>query len=95
MTTEEAEKIFIHIMSLARRSLCNRVNPEELDRVEDGINKLRAVVFEQENIFNLRRDADMRAIKLWQEQTGEALIWPDHTDLCVWLLGRIDALERN
>ena len=46
---------------------------------------------------DLRWKADMRAIKRWQETTGRAGVWPDHADLCVWLLGQIkeavDALE--
>lgn len=43
--------------------------------------------------FNLRWDADRRAIKRWQAATGNLLVWPDHADLCVWLLKRLDALE--
>ncbi len=40
--------------------------------------------------FDLRWKADMRAIKRWQaEQPGRELTWPDHADLCVWLLERI------
>ncbi len=40
--------------------------------------------------FDLRWNADQRAIKLWQEATGRTLVWPDHADLCVWLLGELD-----
>lgn len=44
--------------------------------------------------FELRRKADMRAIKRWQEANpGNDLIWPDHADLCVWLMDRIAELE--
>lgn len=42
--------------------------------------------------FNLRWDADMRAIKRWQAATGRELVWPDHADLVVWLL---EQLEHN
>ena len=42
--------------------------------------------------FDLRWKADQRAIKRWQEATGKTRIWPDHADLCVWLL---EQLERN
>ncbi len=41
---------------------------------------------EYKQTFELRRQADMRAIKRWQEATGRVLVWPDHADLCVWLL---------
>ena len=42
--------------------------------------------------FELRWAADMRAIKEWQRVTGRELTWPDHADLCVWLLGEIQRL---
>jgi DNA-binding transcriptional regulator YdaS (Cro superfamily) len=44
--------------------------------------------------FDLRWKADMRAIKAWQEKTGEELVWPDHADLCVWLLAKLAAADR-
>ena len=43
--------------------------------------------------FDIRWKADMRAIKRWQEATGRTLVWPDHADLCVWLLEQIDKLQ--
>jgi hypothetical protein len=42
--------------------------------------------------FNLRWEADMRAIKRWQEATGRDQTWPDHADMVVWLLNERDAL---
>lgn len=50
---------------------------------------------EQEASFDLRWKADMRAIKRWQEKTGRTQVWPDHADLCVWLLERIKGLEAS
>jgi hypothetical protein len=44
--------------------------------------------------FDLRWEADMRAIKRWQESSGKVLVWPDHTDLCVWLLEENERLVR-
>ena len=35
----------------------------------------------------------MRAIKLWQDDTGETLTWPDHPDLCIWLLDEMKEIE--
>lgn len=47
---------------------------------------------ENETLFNLRWKADMRAIKRWQEaHPGKENIWPDHADLCVWLMEQLDA----
>jgi hypothetical protein len=39
--------------------------------------------------FDMRWKADMKAIKRWQEETGRDLVWPDHQDLCVWLLNKL------
>jgi len=48
---------------------------------------------ELEALFDLRYNADMRAIKRWQAATGRHLTWPDHADLVVWLLKQLDAAE--
>lgn len=49
---------------------------------------------EREQSFALRHDADMRAIKRWQEaHPGNDLVWPDHADMCMWLLGEIERLR--
>jgi hypothetical protein len=53
--------------------------------------KAEAACAELQSTFDLRWNADMRAIKRWQEATGETLVWPDHADLCVWLLSRMEA----
>ncbi len=45
---------------------------------------------ELEMMFDLRHNADMRAIKAWQKATGETLTMPDQADLCVWLMDQID-----
>jgi hypothetical protein len=42
---------------------------------------------ELESLFKLRYDADMRAIKMWQDaHPGREDTWPDHADLVVWLM---------
>lgn len=40
----------------------------------------------------LRQDADDRAIRLWQAQDPKdrEQWWPDHADLCVWLMGELN-----
>ena len=48
---------------------------------------------ELQAVFDLRWKADMRAIKKWQETTGRELTWPDHADLVVYLMGRLEAAE--
>jgi hypothetical protein len=68
------------------------------DRVlDEALTHLRAAVAEVEQLeasFRLRWKADMRAIKRWQEaHPGNKLTWPDHADLCVWLLEENDRLR--
>lgn len=52
-----------------------------------------------QSTFNVRWQADMRAIKRWQaESKGRDLKWPDHVDLVCWLAeqlatARADALR--
>lgn len=43
--------------------------------------------------FELRHRADMRAIARWQAATGRDMEWPDHSDLVVWLLERLEVAE--
>ncbi|MCK1670352.1 hypothetical protein [Bradyrhizobium sp. 150] len=48
-----------------------------------------------ERSFDLRWKADMRAIKRWQAATGRKLTWPDHADLCVWLLEELERVKNG
>lgn len=49
----------------------------------------------QDREFDLRWKADQRAIKRWQAAgPGRDLTWPDHADLVVWLLERLEAAEK-
>jgi hypothetical protein len=58
--------------------------------------QLEAVTEERDEFqhsFNVRWDADMRAIKRWQKDTGKELTWPDHADMVVWLLEQLEAVK--
>lgn len=49
---------------------------------------------DNERLFDLRWKADMRAIKRWQAaHPGNDLVWPDHADLCVWLMEQLEAKQ--
>ena len=48
---------------------------------------------ERDASFDIRWKADMRAIEQWQAVTGEKLKWPNHSDLCVWLMQQLAALQ--
>lgn len=53
---------------------------------EQRVGELESDIAEHKASFDLRWKADMRAIKRWQKATGRKLDWPDHADLCVWLM---------
>lgn len=76
----------------------NVMNASTLTEAAATITALRARVEELERekaesdlAFDLRWDADMRAIKRWQEaHPGNDLVWPDHAELCLWLLTELE-----
>lgn len=58
------------------------------------IERLTREIAERDQSFELRWKADQRAIKRWQEaHPGNDLVWPDHADMCVWMLGEIERLR--
>jgi hypothetical protein len=59
---------------------------------ESRVTALTAKVGELTATFDLMWAADQRAIKQWQEATGQDHIWPDRAKLTTWLLERNDAL---
>ncbi len=61
--------------------------------IAEQMQTLQAHILDMEQSVDLRHNADMRAIKRWQETTGRHLVWPDHADMCVWLLERLDEAE--
>jgi hypothetical protein len=81
-TTMEAAKggALIGGIVVAARSIGERIGDEltEARRLEES--------------FDLRWKADMRAIKMWQQKTGRIHTWPDHADLCVFLLDELDRM---
>ena len=43
---------------------------------------------ETEVLFDKMWEADMRAIELWQQETGRYLTWPDRAKYTEWMLRR-------
>lgn len=66
---------------------------KEINRLNSTIRSLKQELTGLQNTFDLMWEADMRAVKLWQEATGEDHIWPDRTKTTIWLLEKIEALE--
>lgn len=50
---------------------------------------------ELQRTFEIRWEADQRAIKAWQAATGRDDVWPDRADMVVFLLGERDALREQ
>lgn len=82
----------------ARRDDClERMVPSDLrfilgrlesarDSAHARIAELESDLADYERTFKLRWSADQRAIKRWQEvNPGNDLVWPDHSDLVIWL----------
>lgn len=66
----------------------------EKARLQARVEELEGEKAEHDASFDLRWKADMRAIKRWQKSHPKWQdVWPDHADLCVWLLERIATLE--
>lgn len=60
---------------------------------QDELASLREELEDRDASAELRHAADMRAIAAWQQETGEELKWPNHADLCVWLINKINRPE--
>ena len=75
---------------LSQHIACERIAllVDELDEAQGEVDELQAT-------FDLCWKANMRAIKRWQEATGRDDTWPDHADLCVWLMEQLDAQKRT
>lgn len=56
--------------------------------IEDELTEMKAT-------FDLRWKADQRAIKRWHDAGNDKAIWPDHADLMVWLLERLEAKDQT
>jgi hypothetical protein len=64
---------------------------EKVEAAARAILKLWEHVRELEAGFDLRWNADMRAVRRWREgNPGNELVLPDHADLVVWLLEQLE-----
>jgi hypothetical protein len=83
-------------LALAREALVapGQQNAQRVQTLARAVFEQHASLEEYDFTFRLRWEADRRAILRWQEaHPGNDLKWPNHADLCVWLLGEIDRLE--
>ena len=84
--------------ALARLGLLDAANA--IERLESAIaaalaakERAEDALAEHKHSFDLRWQADQRARALWRKDRPDRdMIWPDHADLCVWLLEQRDAL---
>lgn len=90
------------IVNMATESLidsaiegCNELAAER-DRLKHELALARESAEDLQSNFDLRWNCDMRAIKAWQAaHPGNDLVWPDHADLCMWLLEELAALKEK
>ena len=82
---EKARKVYREedfSLSILRSHIDRGVLLDEVGSLQDKVEELEA----------LRWAADMRAIKMWQLETGRDNVWPDHTDLTYWLITNMDKM---
>ena len=81
-----------------QRWVCDCDNPIIANQIVAALNEadaLRAEVEEMNELFQAQWEADMRAVKLWQDATpGKEFTLPDRTNHVVWLLNRIEFDEK-
>lgn len=66
-----------------------------LSRVRPAVNRIREENHEWQASFDLRWKADCRARERWQAaHPDQPLTWPDHADMCVWLMEQLEARSR-
>lgn len=68
---------------------------DQLKRAIAEIEDLHSQIAEKEKSFDIRWDADMRAIDRWHAVTNKKMIWPDHVDLVIWLLEQLEKKEKE
>lgn len=88
--TEDTEAMKNEIISLkiqrdtamALADICK----QELQKGMEELQGLRAT-------FNVRWQAQLRAVDFWEKETGQKLMWPKQEDLCLWLLKKKEAAK--
>lgn len=62
---------------------------------DSRVSELEQELADYRRIFDARWKADMRAVERWQDShPGNEMVWPSHEDAVLWLLGRLDDIER-
>jgi hypothetical protein len=86
-------KTEMELIDRLRNSARNTTLPKSArDLLTEAADELQS----PEAIFNLRWDADLRAIRRWRAAgTGRELKMPDHADLVVWLLEQLEPQVRG
>ena len=91
-STDDPSLVSLHDLLMARYNGLKKA--KETEHVYNlPVDELRLQLIDREASFDLRWKADMRAVKRWQEATGKDMEWPDHVDLVIWLLERLDKIE--
>ena len=85
-TTEETRKKVREVVR-AKRYISDFHAGQLLDDLESALTEID----ELNESFDLRWKADIRAIERWHKaHPGKDRVWPDHADLCVWLMDQLE-----
>ena len=75
------------IVRMLRVSKSDPVQQEAADALEAQAERIA----EQDYVLEMKWRAEERAIRAWQEKTGERMTWPDQAKLVEWLMDELDA----
>jgi len=68
----------------------------DLAQAKIELGSLQKEAEDHEKSFDVRQAADMRAIERWRAASPQReLIWPDHADMVVWLLERLEVADKD
>ena len=73
------------------RRLAPLIAGDMVDEAADALEAQAERIAEQDSVLEMKWAAEDRAIKAWQEKTGERMTWPDQAKLVEWLMGELDA----
>lgn len=81
----------IDALKAEKDTLIDQITIHEME-----IQQLKTEITDLHSLFDLRWAAGQRAIKAWQAANpGNELTWPDHADLCVWLMEQLSVGDKE
>jgi hypothetical protein len=88
------EQDTLELLRGARDALKQSDSNQARALADQALEKAAEWIGDYERSFDLRWKASQRAIEQWQQShPGNEHVWPDHQDLCVWLMEQFMGLK--